>query len=743
MLRPLSLAAALAACLGTTAASAAPLTSAFTYQGRLSASGQPANGAFDLRFSVFDGGRTTTPLAPAVALEDVVVTNGVFSVPLDFGFAVADGQRLFLALEVREGASTGAYTALNPRHELTPGVYALHAVEAQQALVAGPGSVDSASVVDGALTAADLGAGSVGAAEIASQAVDSDRIADNSVDSTDIENSTITYFDIAGNTITSGNILDDTLSAQDIGAGAVGTSELGLGAVTSAKIAPNAVGAGQIDSATVQRRVSLECATGSSIRGITAEGSVYCEPDDQGVPGWQMFGNTGTSGAAHYLGTADNQPFSLRVANKRVARYEPNAVSPNVLLGSEHNVLIGGVRGAAIGGGGSSASFADPDFDSEGPNQVGDAYGTIGGGLSNLAGTLDGGVLDAPFATVGGGQDNYAAAPFATVAGGGRNTVTGEAGFAAGRDNSVAGDGSVALGTFANAIHDGSFVFADRHIGGLFSTVTHNQFLVRAQNGVGINTNSNLAALNVAKAPGAAATATLAQFDGGSNVARILFRGTEGVELGFNSLGGGAFFRAEGGTLKLEPAQPGTRNPYFSVSATSSFDGVGVMRFNDSIVIMSAPGFSGNALQLLNGDASKPGGGSWAMASDARLKRDVQPLEGALDRLLALRGVTFEYKDGSMPGLLPGRQTGFIAQEVQRVFPDWVGTQENGYLSVSVRGFEALTVEALREIDAAHAVTTAALEARIDQLESENARLTAGQRAIETRLARLEREARP
>jgi hypothetical protein len=741
MHRFIPVAVGVAACLGTALAFAAPLTSAFTYQGRLSASGQPASGSFDLRFSLYDGGRSTVPLAPVVLLEDVTVANGIFNVPLDFGLAVANGQRLFVALEVREGTSTGAFTTLAPRHELSPGVYAFHALEAQQALVAGPGSVNGSSVVDGSLTAADLGAGAVNTAELAAGAVTSGSISDFSVTSNDIALNTITNFNIAGNTIAGNAILDDTLTAQDIAPGAVGTSELGAGAVTAVKIAANAIGAGQIDS-TVQRRVTGECATGSSIRGITPEGSVSCEPDDEGVPGWQMFGNVGTSGAAHYLGTGDNQPFSLRVNNKRVARFEPHTVSPNVLLGSEHNTLVAGVRGATIGGGGSSASFADPDFDSEGPNKVGDAYGTVGGGLTNLAGNLEGGILDAPFATVGGGYFNAAAARFATVAGGARNQVSGEAGFAAGVDNQVAGDGSVALGSIAYANHDGSFVFADKSIGGPFQTATQNQFLVRARGGVGVNTNSNAAALNVAQAAGAPADGLVARFDG-HDKARVVFQGTNGVDLGFNSLGDGAFLRAEGGTLKLEPTQPGTRNPYFRASATASFDGIGLMSFNDSIVSMSAPGFSGNALQVLNGDASKPGGGSWAMASDARLKRDVRPLEGALDRLLALRGVTFEYKDPKQPGLLPGRQTGFIAQEVQRVFPDWVGTQQNGYLSVSVRGFEALTVEALRELSEIQAATLEAQDAAVQRLLEENAALRTGQRQLERRLASLEQRVRP
>jgi hypothetical protein len=114
--------------------------------------------------------------------------------------------------------------------------------------------------------------------------------------------------------------------------------------------------------------------------------------------------------------------------------------------------------------------------------------------------------------------------------------------------------------------------------------------------------------------------------------------------------------------------------------------------------------------------ASKPGGGSWASSSDGRLKKNVQPLEHALDRLLALRGVTFEYAqhDGEMHP--PGTFTGFIAQEVAPTFPNWVGHDEAGYLTVGPQGFEALTVEALRQLKAAD-------DARIARLEAENALL--------------------
>src|SRR5262249_31948493 len=58
--------------------------------------------------------------------------------------------------------------------------------------------------------------------------------------------------------------------------------------------------------------------------------------------------------------------------------------------------------------------------------------------------------------------------------------------------------------------------------------------------------------------------------------------------------------------------------------------------------------------------------------SDARLKRDIRPLDGALDKLLALRGVEFEWAHDDMARLRPGRQAGLIADDVEKVFPNWV-----------------------------------------------------------------------
>jgi Chaperone of endosialidase len=139
------------------------------------------------------------------------------------------------------------------------------------------------------------------------------------------------------------------------------------------------------------------------------------------------------------------------------------------------------------------------------------------------------------------------------------------------------------------------------------------------------------------------------------------------------------------------------------------------------------------------GSAGKPGGGSWSSASDGRLKKNIAPLAGALEQMLALRGVTYEYLDPTTIHELPGEQMGMIAQEVEAVFPAWVDEGPNGYKRLTFRGFEALTVEALREIKSKADADALTLRTEVAVLRQENTELRRRLDAVEAALARLGR----
>jgi hypothetical protein len=117
---------------------AAPLSATFTYQGQLKQDRAPASGLYDFEFRLFDLAEGGVQQGGVVPKNDILVENGLIAVELDFG-DVLDGDRRWLDVRVRDGASTGTFTTLAPRQELTAAPYALYALD-------GPGAVGAWSV---------------------------------------------------------------------------------------------------------------------------------------------------------------------------------------------------------------------------------------------------------------------------------------------------------------------------------------------------------------------------------------------------------------------------------------------------------------------------------------------------------------------------------------------------------------------------------------------------------------------
>jgi hypothetical protein len=116
---------------------AGPTQTAFTYQGQLQDSGLPAIGTYDLRFTLFTG-QTAGDELGSIAYEGVFLTNGLFSVKLDFGSVVSNGVESWLEIAVRPSSTTDPYTVLMPRQRLTPTPYAIHAQAESWSLIGVP-----------------------------------------------------------------------------------------------------------------------------------------------------------------------------------------------------------------------------------------------------------------------------------------------------------------------------------------------------------------------------------------------------------------------------------------------------------------------------------------------------------------------------------------------------------------------------------------------------------------------------
>lgn len=98
----------------------------FVYQGRLTDSNLPVNAPYDFQFRLFDAQSGGTPIS-ANDRNNVTVSNGNFSVILDFGAGAFPGANRWLEISARP-ASGSAFTLLTPRLPISPTPYAITAV---------------------------------------------------------------------------------------------------------------------------------------------------------------------------------------------------------------------------------------------------------------------------------------------------------------------------------------------------------------------------------------------------------------------------------------------------------------------------------------------------------------------------------------------------------------------------------------------------------------------------------------
>ena len=114
---------------------AAPMGTAFTYQGRLIDANSAADGEYDFQFELYDANVAGSQQGSTIDVNELDVIDGDFTVELDFGSGVFDGNARWLEIGVRPGEldDPNVYTTLSPRQEVTPTPYALYAKTAQTA----------------------------------------------------------------------------------------------------------------------------------------------------------------------------------------------------------------------------------------------------------------------------------------------------------------------------------------------------------------------------------------------------------------------------------------------------------------------------------------------------------------------------------------------------------------------------------------------------------------------------------
>lgn len=532
---------------------AAPLGTAFTYQGRLTADGVPAGGLYEMYFTLYDAVTNGNAIGTSVTVAPVPVSNGVFNVALDFGVDAFTGAGRWLEIALTVFGSDQPVVTLVPRQPITPVPYALHAANAaglmssnnaplditvngQRVLRLDPGTGGTPNLIGGAsvngVAPGVLGA-TIGGGGTSSPGFE----ATNRVEAN--------FGTISGglaNTIQTGS-RDSTISGgggnrigSDSGWSAIGGGESNFieqnarysviagGGLNRAAGYGSVIGGGSLN--TVQTNAEHSSIGGGLRNWIAADarfstiagGNANTNGREYGtISGGQGNATLGTyasvgagrdnisSGHAATIGGGeDNRSGGYQATVSGGAGNDSSGDNATV-AGGRSNSSSG--EGASVGGGannscrgeygtvsgglfntnrGSGATIAGGEG-----NTSSAFYATVNGGWHNAgdgdAATVSGGSSNRStgiWATIGGGADNVCSGVGATVVGGSYNTSSNRyATVGGGLWNIAGGQYSFAAGRRAQALHDGSFTWADETDADCVSS-TNNQFTARASGGV-------------------------------------------------------------------------------------------------------------------------------------------------------------------------------------------------------------------------------------------------------------------
>jgi hypothetical protein len=135
------------------------------------------------------------------------------------------------------------------------------------------------------------------------------------------------------------------------------------------------------------------------------------------------------------------------------------------------------------------------------------------------------------------------------------------------------------------------------------------------------------------------------------------------------------------------------RGNYFQIYSDNSSATVGIGYQQNALISGGNPtGFQYNLNVFGNGDATLRG--VFTHASDARLKKDISPIQNSLQKIIQLNGYNYYWKNENADKNL---QTGVIAQEVQKLFPHLVKEDKDGLLSVNYSGLIPVLIEGIKE----------------------------------------------
>jgi hypothetical protein len=376
---------------------------AFTYQGRLDDAGSAANGVYDFEFALFDVAGGGVALDGPLTTNGVPVSNGLFTVTLDFGSDEFNGIPVWLEIGVRTNGG-GAFTTLTPRQALTSVPYAIHA-----------GTMDGSGIL-GVLPGGSLSGGYFNNVQFTDPG--NQFFGDFFGDGAGLLNVTANFLNgktdadfwqLAGNAGTSSTDFVGTTDNQAL--------EIRVNNERALRIEPMLPTANLIGGHA--NNVTAPAVGGAVIAGGGSSGAINQVNGSFAVIGGGR-GNFATMESAVGGGYSNRATGVRSVVAGGTLNFATNGLA--VVSGGALNVASG-MASVVAGGGGT-----DPNTGFDVPNQAAGHWSAVGGGRDNTAGgesaTVSGGDLNTANgnqATVGGGTGNESRGEYTTVGGGAFN----------------------------------------------------------------------------------------------------------------------------------------------------------------------------------------------------------------------------------------------------------------------------------------------------------------------------------
>jgi hypothetical protein len=370
--------------------------------------------------------------------------------------------------------------------------------------------------------------------------------------------------------------------------------------------------------------------------------------------------------------------------------------SPYAIFAQAANSLSGGV---CIGTGSAntiSTNFGFGTYSFIGSGQLNwlqaDLAAIVSGSQNSASGTWSftgggaGNTNNSNYGVIGGGGVNLALGTYDAIGGGYKNTTSGQgSAIPGGMFNSALGNVSFAAGSYAQALHDGTFVWADDHAAP-FTSSGANQFLIRASGGVGIGTTNPVAPLHI----------------------RDVNAAGESMVLGIDPHAGGYTALAIG----LSAQSAGYAWMQAIQSSGSTYGDLLINPHNGNVGIGTL-----SPSTLLQVGTATCNGSTWQNSSDQALKENAAPVDSrkVLDKVAALPISEWNYRSDSS-----AKHLGPMAQDFHATFglngadDKHISTvDESGVALAAIQGLNQKLTEELRRRD----TENAELKSRLSRLE--------------------------